>query len=213
LRNPMEHRPLMNIHFPPAREGELHEVMKRQAKAPWTSQSFNPFGKKPDDGHFYFHRDVMADDPSCTLCIYRKQPGHWIVSTIVPDEGQEPNPIPVDRYKTILSEFDSEIAEPAASAVQGMSAIDISTFRLEDYFSPKSVERLRRFCITSNQSDLGTHLSDQEKWIAFLLCAYDEGKDVHCDIFGDCLRNAGWWPEIGLCRLVSEYDFAMRLLK
>jgi hypothetical protein len=209
----MEHRPLMNIHFPPAREGELHEVMKGLAKAPWKSQPFNPFGKQPEDGQFYFHRDAVGDDPSCTLCIYRKQAGHWIVQAIVPDEGQEPNPISVEQCKSLLTEFEAKIAEPATDAVQGMAAIEISTFRLEDYFSPNAVELLRRFCLTSNQSDLGTHLSDQEKWIAFLLCAYDDGNDVHCDIFGDCLRNAAWWPEIGVSRLVSQYDFAMRLLK
>lgn len=203
----------MNIHFPPDREDELHKVMKQRAEAPWASQSFNPVGKAPEDGDFYFHRNVVGDAPSCTLCIHRKKPGCWIVHAIVPDEGQEPNPIPVEQYKTILSEFESEIAEPAANAVQGMTAIEISRFRLEDYFSPKAVELLRRFCQTSNQSDLGTHLSDQEKWIAFLLCVYDDGVKVHCDIFRDCLRNADWWPEIGVSRLVSEYDFAMRLLK
>jgi hypothetical protein len=45
-----------------------------------------------------------------------------------------------------------------------------------------------------------------------LLCAYDDGHDVHCDIFGYCLKNAKWWPEDGVGRLVSQYDFAMVLL-
>jgi hypothetical protein len=167
----------------------------------------------PEDGHFYFHRDTIGDGASCTLCIRREKPGHWVVHAIVPDDGQEPNPIPVDQYKAMLSEFDSKIAEPAANDVQGMAAIEISRIRLEDYFSPKSVELLRRFCDTSNQSDLGTNLSDQEKWIAFLLSAYDERKNIHCDLFGGCLKNADWWPESGVSKLVSEYDFAMRLLK
>jgi hypothetical protein len=208
----MKHRPLMNVQFPPAREDELHNEMKRRAKAPWSAQPFNPFGKEPQDGNFYFHRDIVGDEPACTLCIRRDKPGHWIIHAIVPDEGQ-PTPIPVQQYKKILSEFDSKIAEPATNSVQGIAAVEISEFRLEDYFSPKAEELLRRFCSTSNQSDLGTHLSDQEKWIAFLLCAFDEKKEVHCDIFGDCLRNARWWPEIGVSQLVSEYDFAMRLLK
>jgi hypothetical protein len=212
-RNSVEHRPLMNIYFSPCRENELHEVMKRQAIAPWASQTVNPFGKVPEEGRFYFHRDAVGDDPSCILCIHRKQPGHWIVPAIIPDEGQEQNPIPFDQYKTILSEFDAQIAEPAANAVQGMAALEISMFRLEDYFSPRSVELLKRFCTTSNQSDLGMHQSDQEKWIEFLLSAYDERKDIHCDIFGGCLKNADWWPESGVSKLINEYDFAMRLLK
>ena len=36
---------------------------------------------------------------------------------------------------------------------------------------------------------------------------------VLSSIFGNCLKSAKWWPEEGICRLVREYDFAMRLLK
>ena len=50
-------------------------------------------------------------------------------------------------------------------------------------------------------------------WMNFLICAYDEGKNVHCDIFGKCLRASGWWPEDGIRDLVHEYDFALRLLR
>ena len=202
----------MNIHFPPARESELHEEMLRRAASPWSPQEYDAFRRARKDGSWYFHREAVNDAPSCTLCIQRKQHGHWVVLAIVPDEGQL-NPIPLDMYKAILSDFESRIAEPAADVVEGMTAIEFSQYRLEDYFSPTVVGLLETFCATSNQGDLGTDLSDQEKWISFLLAAYDDGKDIHCDIFGYCLRNARWWPEHGIQRLVHEYDFAMRLLK
>jgi hypothetical protein len=116
-------------------------------------------------------------------------------------------------YKAILREFDSTIAEPAAELVDGMTAIEISQYRLQDYFSPRAVGLLEAFCLSSNQADLGTHPGDQERWITFLLAAFADGNDVHCDVFGNCLKTAEWWPEAGISRLVHEYDFAMRLLE
>lgn len=208
----MEHLPQMHIRFPPAKEAELHEEMKRLASAPWSSQPHNPFGKPSDSDHFYFHRDNVSDEPSCTLCIWRNEPGHWIVVGIVPDEGQV-HQIPIGQFKKILTNFESDIAEPAAETVEGITSIDTSKYRLEDYFSPEAIMLLQHFCETSNQSDFGHHPSDKEKWMEFLLRAYDDNADVHCDIFGSCLHTAGWWPEEDIPRLVSEYDFTMRLLR
>ena len=208
----MEHCPQMQIHFPQTKETELYEKMKQLARPPWSPQQHNPFGKPADSDRFYFHRDNVGDEPSCTVCIWRKEPGYWIVVSIVPDEGQVTQ-IPINQYKNILTNFESEIAEPAAETIEGITSIDTSQYRLEDYFSRESVKLLQHFCETSNQGDLGTHLSDQEKWIAFLLQAYDDGNEVHCDVFGECLKTAKWWPEEGISILVSEYDFAMRLLR
>jgi hypothetical protein len=207
-----EHFPAMNIHFPPARESELYEGMKCRATLPWAPSENDALNRPPSDGYYYFHRDAVGDQPSCTLCIGREKEGHWVVQNIVPDEGQI-SKIPLDTYKAILREFESHIAEPAADAVEGMTAIELSQYRSEDYFSPDAVELLHRFCATSNQGDLGSHPSDQEKWIDFLLVAFHDGKEIHCDVFGNCLRTAKWWPNEGIGRLVHEYDFAMRLLK
>jgi hypothetical protein len=113
----------------------------------------------------------------------------------------------------MLKAFDIEIAGPAAESVEGLSAIGTTKYRLEDHFSPKAVKLLERFCKTSNMSDGGSHPSDQVKWMEFLLCVYDDGGDVHCDIFRYALTESGWWYEAGIPDLVHEFDFTMRLLK
>jgi len=209
----MERYPQMHIHFPQAKESELYEKMKQLAHPPWSPQQHDPHGRPAESSRFYFHRDRVADEPSCTVCIWRDKPGHWIVTGIIPDEGQG-HQIPIEQYKKILANFESEIASSAVESVGGIPPmIDISQYRLEDYFSREAVKLLQHFCKTSNQSDLGTHMSDQEKWVAFLLQVYDDGNEIHCDIFRYCLQTAKWWPEEGIPTLVSEYDFAMRLLK
>lgn len=212
----MEHLPKLDIHFPPARESELHEEMKRRATAPWEEKPYDPSGKTPEGmpegGRFRFHRNVVGNEPSCTVFIFREKPGHWVVTAIIPDKGQV-NPIPAEEFKKILSSFDAEIADPAAKAVGGMSSIETSTYRLEDHFSPKAVRLLHHFCESSNQCDWGRHPSDQVKWIAFLICVFDDDSNVHCDIFGYCLKTANWWREDGVEGLVHEYDLALRVLK
>ncbi len=200
----------MNIYFPPSRENELHDGMKLRATSPWAPQEHDTFNRPVKDGSCYFHRDVIGDQPSCTLCIHREKDGHWVVCNIVPDEGQIQQ-IPLDTYKAILGEFESQIADPATEAVKGHAAIEFSVYRLEDYFSPDCVKLLDAFCNTSN--GLGSHPSDQEMWMQFLLAAFDDGRGIHCDVFGNCLKTAAWWPEENIPKLVHEYDFAMHLLQ
>jgi len=201
----------MDIHFPGIKEIALLEAMKSRANSPWQWQAHNTFGKPPDEGSFYFHRDKTNSEPPCTVCIHRIAPGHLRVQTIVPDAMKVH--IPADQYVAILNEFDSQIATPVTEALNGMTSIGTSKHTLEDHFSPEAVKLLEHFCTTSNVADHGTHLSDQGKWMAFLLQVHRNNENVHCDTFGACLTAKKWWPEDGIRTLVDEYDFAMRLLE
>jgi hypothetical protein len=136
-----------------------------------------------------------------------------VLVQIVP-EGVQAGQVPVEWYVAILREFDTLIADPAATSLDGMTSIDTDKRSLADYFSPEAIRLLERFCKTSNQSDHGSHPSDQEMWIAFLLHVHrTNAEEVHCDTFGACLSAAGWWPEDHIPMLAHEYDFAMRLLR
>lgn len=204
-----------HIRFPDDKDGELREEMNRLATTPWLPQQHDPHGRPTPSNRLYFHRDTVGDEPSCSVCIRVDEPGHWIVGSVVPDAGQVPR-IPPDQYNRIVASFESDIVTPAARAVGGTASTEWSDTRmdrLEDHFSPEAVGLLQCFCETSNRSDLGSHPFDQEKWIGFLLRAYDDKRNVHCDTFGTCLKAAEWWPEKDVPRLVEEYDFAMRLLK
>jgi len=203
----VEHPPSMSIECPPARESDLHEEMTRRATPPWSRQPHDPLGKPPKEGCFYFHRDAVEDEQACTVCIRRDRPGRWLVQLTADELG----PIPVQQYKRILRAFEAAIADPAATAVGGMAAIGISYYRLDDYFSPAAVDLLRRFCSLTNGNR--AHHSDQERWIAFLTRAHQDGHRVHCDVFGEALRNAQWCPKRVIPSLVSEYDFALDVLE
>ena len=206
----MEVRPQMDIRFPAAQEAELLEVMRSNAASSdlWQLKDTDPFNRPPEEGKFYFHRDANDHEPSCTVCIRRLKEGHLIVHTITPDENGR---IPVEQYVKILNDFDSAIAMPSAESLSGMTSIGTSKHTLHDYFSREAIRLLERFCKTSN--GYGTHPSDQEKWHDFLLYIYRNGEDVHCDVFGACLKASKMWIEDGIDSLVHEYDFTLNLLK
>lgn len=208
----MQVYPTMDIRFPESKEAELFDSMRHRASPPWQWQTHDAFGRPPENDSFYFHRDEGDIEPPCTLCMQREAPGHFVIHAIVPDTNTV-HKLPVEQYVRIMQEFDEQIAGPATEALEGMTSIGTSKHRLEDYFSAEAIQLLERFCSTSNAADWGSHPSDQDKWMAFLVYVHRSKENVHCDTFGACLKAKEWWPEVGIPILVSEYDFAMRLLR
>ncbi len=202
----MEKTPQLRIGFEPVHEVELLEYMKQLAQSPpWTPLEKNPMGHPAKDGFAFFHRDVVGVDPSCILCIQRTKDGLWAVGAFVPDEGQT---FPLDSCKAVLRDFDARIAEPAAKKFGGATELDYSEYELRRYFSPAEVALLESYCSSS-----GSHSSDQEEWVDFLLTVHDSPKQVDCDVFRNCLRTSKWLDEERIQNLAHEYDFAARLLQ
>jgi hypothetical protein len=200
--------PDMNIRFPETREADLVEGMKSRAQGPWR---WRDVPRKKD--YLFFDRDAAGPDPVCTLAIDRREPGNWIVVNITPQSKVEHGRLSVEQYVGLLQDFDRQIAEPAAEELGGLTSIDAHERRLADYFSPRSLELLQRFCETSNVSTLGSHPSDQWKWMSFLLNVHRSGELVYPHLFGALLKAERWWPAKGIRRLVNEYELAMELLR
>jgi hypothetical protein len=206
----------MTIHFPESKEGDLIAALKGQATPPWRWEEKNALPDHlGDEGYVLFCREPVGTEPPYQVWLYHQTPGELVLTNIFalgPMEG-----ITRAQYTRVLEEFEKLIAEPAAACVGGLAAIDTQTRRPEDYFSPRAVQYLQLFCTTSNVSTLGSHPSDQRKWVMFLLQTYRDQvanqADVDCDTLGECLRAKGWWPEEDIPRLVQEYDLAMVLLR
>ena len=208
----MQVYPDMNIRFPEAREAELIEHMKSRAQPPWRWEEVPRLLSTARQ--LCFRRDAVDNYPDCSLFIHRRQAGDWVVVNIVPhfDVNDRRFQLPIEQYVGILNEFEARIAEPAAEAVGGMTSIEAHKQGLEDYFSANSIRLLRLFCTSSNVSTLGSHPSDQQKWMAFLLDVHRSRVNVHPDTFAGLLRSEGWWPEAGIAKLANEYELAMGLL-
>lgn len=211
----MERAWQLEIRFPVERESVLWEEMNRRAAFPWSPQSHDALGRTPahDCLHFHFARQPDSDLPSSTFCIRRKGHDLWLVEAIIADE-HEAHQIPDDQYKRLMHRFDEEVAQVAAEAADGMTSLVGGQYRLEDHFSLRARNLLRSFRMSPNR---GTHLYDRDRWMDFLLQAYDDAKvknesPASGDVFGWCLETEGGWIADDV-RLRREYDFAMTLLK
>jgi hypothetical protein len=198
----------MNIRFPEGRDQELVTAMKTAARPPWR---WHPMDREPE--YIVFHRDKVGPDPPCTLWIHRSAPGNFVVVNIIPDPDTALY-LEVDQHVRVLRDFDSSIAEAAAEAVGGMTSIDTDRRGLEDYFSAEAIGLLEGFCTGSNAASLGSHPSDQIRWMRFVLHVHRKSAEpVDSDTFGHCLRDKGWWPEEGIEKLMEEYEFGLGLLQ
>lgn len=200
--------PDMDIRYPEGYEPSLAEKMVSRATGIWR-KSGSPVNRPIEDGQYFFHRDASGGIVSCIVCLNRSEPGHLVVVNIVPDKMGDQ--ISIDQYVTILQDFNSTIAEPAADEVGGMTSIDTSKRTLEDYYSKESLQLLEYFCKSSN--GYGSHPSDQRKWRAFLLHVHRNEKErPHGDTLGRLLAATDWFPQDGIRNLAMEYNFAMELL-
>jgi hypothetical protein len=212
----MEIYPSITIHFPESKEVDLIDAMKTRATSPWRWEEDNGLPGDPgDERYVLFCRDAVGTEPPYQVWMYHNTPGELVLVNIfaVGKQGSTPR----DQNTAVLEEFEKLIAEPAAARVGGLASIEAQTRRPLDYFSPRAVQHLECFCTTSNVSTLGSHPSDQRKWVAFLLQTYRDQvankAGVDCDTLGECLRAKGWWPEVDIPRLVQEYDLGMVLLR
>jgi hypothetical protein len=207
--------PTLTIYFPESKDSELVAAMKAQAVLPWrwTDEFADGLGDARDC-YIQFHRVPLETIPPCLLSI-SQSPGKFVVEHIasLAEPGIGPPKLSIDQYVRILRDFDALVAVPAAESVKGTTAMDTDRRTLEDYFSKAAIRLLQRFCETSNVSTLGSHPSDQQKWLGFLLRVHHEKAErVPCDTFGACLEAKEWWPDKDIPRLVHEYDFALELL-
>lgn len=188
------------------KEEDLLKMMEGLAKSPWHLHK-----QDLKEGSYTFHREASDNFPLCGAHVGRTDPGRWWLCNLNPVEVGDS--ISFEEFNSLVKEFDQLIAAPAAKAIGGYTSLHADTCHLSDHFSNEATKLFKRFSQAANWSDGGAHPSDQEKWIDFLLRAYDDGTDVHCDQFGNCVRKEQLWPDKHIPKLVSEYDFAMRLLK
>lgn len=200
--------PDLTIRFPHDREAELLGEMTRLAQPPWSRQDLDTHGGPPREGNFFFHRDEVGDDPALAAVIQRREPGVLIATHLVPDEiGPH---LDVAQYDRILRELDEFIVDPAAKAVDGLSDIDLTDYRLEDYFSPTAVALLEDF---SQCNGYGSHPSDREIWYSFLIQVFDDGNKVNADTFRNAAKAAELWPSEYAEDFSRQYDLAMDILE
>jgi len=146
--------------------------------------------------------------PASELWIATHSDGSLYVSNIWAPEFRS---LSYDQYNSILSEFYESCVKPAANMAEVDVELSNSEPRIEDFFSPKTVELLRHFSHCANRSHL--HPLDEDRWYKFVTSAHRDGAVLDSSMLKRWLIEDEKWSEDTADRLVTRYAEARSLLK
>ena len=169
---------------------------------------------RPDEGKTYcFKCEPNAARPSefaTLLFLTRKDQRTYYVSNVICHGFGER--LSIREYNAILEEFAARFVQPVASQTGARVELTEAEADLEQWMSPETARKLRRFCATANKSSGSSHPTDQKRWFDFIVSAHREGADLDYSRLHQWLHESGEWDEEHSRRLASEYAFARELL-
>lgn len=126
------------------------------------------------------------------------------VSNIVPTKGHS---LGIENYNEILVEFTNRFARPVAEDRAVRCDMTSDWVDIADDLGPTAFDAL----VAAASFPTGTHPSDRERWINFILTARHQALDVDVTLLARWLEAEGFTPRRA-SDLVEEYDFALKLL-
>ena len=152
-----------------------------------------------------FERLADRDRPGALLFLVpNRTENRLYVSNIVPTKGHS---LGVENYNEILVEFTNRFARPVADerAIRCELTSDWADFGGD--LGETAFEAL----VAASIFPSGTHPSDRERWMRFILTAREQALDVDLVLLARWLEAEGFTPRRA-SSLVDEYDFALKLL-
>lgn len=157
---------------------------------------------------YLFVRQADAALPGALVAVAKAEEGRWYVTNVVPTESGE---LAYDEYNGILNEFCHQLVRPVADELGVSVELTKPQLEPEDIMSAEAARLLRRFSASANKSTRGSHPSDQERWMHFLVVTHRDGSEPDADVLRRFLIEDGW-SEDAAAHLASEYEFARELL-
>lgn len=184
-----------------------------QVQEPWRH---DPEREEDIRSHSSDQEDVIVfvrasfDDIDESGLVLWQEHDDYKVANIVPRNVGE---LGIANYNTILRDFVTRIAEPAA--LKGNFEIELTSAdqTLEDWLDTEPADKLRRFSRLANKSTGAAHPMDRERWYAFLIAIHSASKRLDSDQLARWLVEVeGWFPERAQ-ELAIDYEFALGLLE
>lgn len=154
-------------------------------------------------------RESFNDIEESGLLLWQENDGYR-VANIVPRKAGE---LGIAKYNTILQDFVSRVAEPAAN--QGDFKVDMTSPRqtLEDWLEAAPAASLRRFSSLANKSTGASHPRDQERWYEFLIEAHRASANLDSERLARWLIEVEGWSSEAASELARDYEVARDLLQ
>ena len=152
-----------------------------------------------------FERFADSERPGALLFLVpNRTENHLYVSNIVPTEGHS---LGVENYNEILVEFTNKFARRVADDLAVRCELTSDWVDFAGDLGEMAFQAL----VAASIFPGGTHPSDRERWMRFILTARQEELDVDLVLLARWLEAEGFTPRRA-SHLVEEYDFALKLL-
>ncbi|MFC5570807.1 hypothetical protein ACFPN1_12125 [Lysobacter yangpyeongensis] len=177
-----------------------------QTKTPWRHAPEREAGVGSNE-FAAFECSARESFPSVGLILWRSE-GCFRVSNIVPREHGQ---LTYAQYNAALESFFKLVVEPVAKTLDLKVETTKPRVSPTDWMSQKTAQSLSIFSSCANKSTGASHPYDEERWLAFILDAYQDEHDAGAYL-ARWLIEAEHWPEDVAHDLVGQYEFAMHLL-
>jgi hypothetical protein len=201
----LEFRDLAVVGVNTRRDDFVAEV-ERRLVPPWTrAAQFDKADLAPGVQWRVFERLGEESLPGALLFLWQNDRGDLTVSNIVPTEGHS---LGRHNYNKIASEFFELYAHPSAEALGLRSTLSNDWVDIADELG----ETLFGALVTAALFKPGTHPSDQERWMRFIVGAFRRGTDVNLEHLQRWLDADGFGSERAY-EMMLEFDFGLQLLQ
>ncbi|HEX4265661.1 MAG TPA: hypothetical protein VH597_15100 [Verrucomicrobiae bacterium] len=164
-----------------------------------------------DDRDFcYFLCDDRKGRQPAMVSIYRRDAETLYVSNVVPLAGFQ---LSHQQYNTVLQDFHDCILTKLHAKFPITFMLGSDQLRIERMMSPEAFKRLTQFSGSANKSTGSSHPKDCERWYAFLVTLNQTRHNLDAGSLLRWLIEVEQWPENVAQDLVSQFEFAMGLLK
>lgn len=213
VRRAKDHRHLLHVFrdlrvfVDPSRLDEIADAAAELLTAPWrraNEHDKTELNRGMVDWRV-FERDADAALPGALLFLVpHSRDGHLYVSNVVPTKGHS---LGVENYNAILAEFTSRFVRPVAVSNDFSFELTADWVDIAEDLGEVAFGALVAASIFPD----GTHPTDIERWMKFILTARREHLDVDTELLARWLEAEGFTPDRAFDR-VMEFDFALRLL-
>lgn len=181
--------------------------LEEQLSNGWTRERSKESSEMP---LFYFVCNKNDQREAALLALVQRNHRKLYISNIVPREKGQ---LTFDEYNFILNEFHHSFIKPLQDKLNIQVTMSSDQQTLEDWISPESAEKLRRFSALANKSTGSSHPNDKERWFDFIVSIVRKDEKLDTLTLRRWLtEEGGWAPDIA-DELVIQYERGVALIK
>lgn len=204
----------LTIHFLSSAE-EIADRMNAVRSTGWTR-------KKAVEARFHlssskqarfivFECDPIDSRPAARVSLQVHEDNSLEISGIYPLEGS-PNPLGIDGYNTVLSDFYSRLVQPLEVKKILTATLFSGEFAMDIELGESLYRKLKGFSEAANKSTGSSHWCDRNRWFDFICSLHKSGTALNASVLMRWLHESEDWPEKQARDLAIEFEFATELL-